>query len=44
MRIDVCVIHENKVSRRSDRDDLYSQDKLGTLNFAMKSPGGFYQI
>lgn len=44
MRIDVCVIHENRVSRGSDRDDLYSQDKLGTLNFAMKSPEGFYQI
>lgn len=38
MRIGVCVIHENRVSRRSDRDDLYSQDKLSTLNFAMKGP------
>lgn len=39
MRIGVCVIHENRVSHRSDRDDLYSQDKLSTLNFAMKGPG-----
>ena len=36
MRIDVCVVHENGFSRRSDRDDLYSQDKLSTLNFSMK--------